>query len=926
MTSQGVESKRAATLNGIPSIRTAVDPLIHNSYGFPNCIAYLKDMEIASPYLIAASPDVMTARDNWISKVEDTLDSEYESRLAALPRKNGAIPPSDYRDFVKGMNAFVEKTVRARLPELDSNIQSAIEENVPHEPGTFVRWVMPLLAVFTLGAGAAFYVKGVGKERSAELAVDTREHKAIGYLFIAPWLLGLACFTVGPIIAALAISFTNWNMISPPHWIGFQTYAGLLSDGKFLIGVKNTFMYAVLVIPISLFGGLFTAGLQTMRIRGTDLFKGIIYFPALFTGAETAVLWVNMLNKDHGILNYVLSWFHIRAVDWTDAAHAFTSVVMMNVFWIGGATIVYYAGMKQIPASLYEAADLDGAGLTRKFLKITIPMLSPVILFMVVMTTIGSFQVFTPALFFASDSTAIGSPNDALRFYSVNIYDQAFNQLRMGAACSYAIVLFGIIFTITYAQLRLARRFVHSGGSRMKRLRTLPIYFALLAVCTLFLFPFYWVVISSLKSVAGMDLEPPSMLPAEHLTVDLRAGTKQNVFSADGNQWLNLARSPDLLDANETGRAGQDAIPSPKPLSTASKIPPEGSRAKRNRDGREGDNHSRQRSNSDGAYYLQLKDGKATKLVQWFTDEKVKPSTWPTSEVDLKAVSVNSVRGKNVAMVANVVRQTDNGFSELLFTSVAQSGPLGNVAVLKDVPHQEIRFISAHWDNFAKALKGPEASIGTKSSCFLLFMRNSLFISVMAVFGQILSSSFVAFGIARFNFKGRNTLFVILLATLMVPAQVTLIPLFSIYKSIGWIDSFLPLIVPQFTAGAFNVFLIRQFMLGMPKELDESAEIDGATALQVYGRIILPNCGPVLIIVGLFTFVASWQDVLGPLIYLDNPNYRTVSLGLEYFRSPYVDNRPLLMAGALLSMIPVACLFLIAQRYIMSGIATTGLK
>ena len=414
----------------------------------------------------------------------------------------------------------------------------------------------------------------------------------------------------------------------------------------------------------------------------------------------------------------------------------------------------------------------------------------------------------------------------------------------------------------------------------MKRLRTLPIYLALIAVSILFLFPFYWVVISSLKSVAGMDLEPPSMLPAEQLTVDLKAATSQRVFAADGNEWLRLAHSKDLL-------AGGPA---------------------------------------EGNYYLQLKDGKATKLVQWFTDDKVKPSTWPKPEIDLKAVPVNSIRSKNLAVVAKVVRQTDNGFSELLFTTTAQSGPLGNVSVLKDVPHQDIRFFSAHWDNFSKALKGPEASIGTKSSGFLLFMRNSLFISVMAVLGQILSSSFVAFGFARVNFKGRNTLFVILLATLMVPAQVTLIPLFSIYKSIGWIDSFLPLIVPQFTAGAFNVFLIRQFMLGLPKELDESAEIDGANAFHIYRKIILPNCGPVLIIVGLFTFVASWQDVLGPLIYLDNPNYRTVSLGLEYFRSPYVDNRPLLMAGALLSMIPVACLFLVAQRYIMSGIATTGLK
>jgi multiple sugar transport system permease protein len=239
----------------------------------------------------------------------------------------------------------------------------------------------------------------------------------------------------------------------------------MFSDGKFLIGLKNTLMYALFVIPISLCGGLLTAGLLASRIKGADLFKAIIYFPALFTGAEAAVLWVNMLNKEHGIINYILSWVHIAPVNWIDQDHAFYAVILMNVFWIGGAMIIYYAGMKQIPVTLYEAADLDGASSARKFLQITIPLLSPVILFMVVMTTIGAFQVFTPALFFADSSSSIGSPGDSLRFYSVNIYDQAFNNLKMGVACSYAIVLFLIIFVITMVQMKLAKRFVYSDGA-----------------------------------------------------------------------------------------------------------------------------------------------------------------------------------------------------------------------------------------------------------------------------------------------------------------------------------------------------------------------------------------------------------------------------------------------------------------------------
>jgi multiple sugar transport system permease protein len=407
----------------------------------------------------------------------------------------------------------------------------------------------------------------------------------------------------------------------------------------------------------------------------------------------------------------------------------------------------------------------------------------------------------------------------------------------------------------------------------------LPIYALLIPVSLLFLFPFYWIVSTSLKSVAGLDLEPPSLYPSEELTVPLTLTTAGRLVSSSGDSWLLLLRSKDLL----TNREG-------------------------------------------GAYYLSLKDGKPSQLVSWLPDKDVHQTVPSSSVASLGDVPVDRVRGNRLAIVARMVRQNAQGFDELLFTAPPRRGLLGSIEVLRNVPHSDIRYLSAHWDNFAKALKGPEASIGGESTGFLLFLRNSLFISTCAVLGQILSGSLVAFGFSRMHFKGRQPLFILLIATLMIPGQVTLIPLFTIFKTIGWMDSFLPLIVPQFAAGAFNVFLIRQFMLGFPKELDESAEIDGATPWRIFKSVIFPNCTPVLIVVGLFTFVASWQDVLGPLIYLDNPAYRTVSLGLEYFRSPYVDNRPLLMAGAVLSMLPVAALFLVAQRYIMSGIATTGMK
>jgi multiple sugar transport system permease protein len=162
-------------------------------------------------------------------------------------------------------------------------------------------------------------------------------------------------------------------------------------------------------------------------------------------------------------VNRILGWVGVTPINWLGENWAFTTVVLMNIFWIGGSMIIYYAGMKQIPQSLYEAADIDGANFVRKFISVTIPMLSPVILFMVVVSTIGAFQVFTPALFFARSSNLIGEPGDALRFYSVNIYDEAFNNLNMGKACCWAFILFLIIFAVTMIQMKLSKRFVHTG-------------------------------------------------------------------------------------------------------------------------------------------------------------------------------------------------------------------------------------------------------------------------------------------------------------------------------------------------------------------------------------------------------------------------------------------------------------------------------
>ena len=415
--------------------------------------------------------------------------------------------------------------------------------------------------------------------------------------------------------------------------------------------------------------------------------------------------------------------------------------------------------------------------------------------------------------------------------------------------------------------------------------RLIALYIALTACAIVFAFPFYWVVSSSLKSREGLSLVPPSFYPSETRLHSVTLPGAARTFSAEDATWFRLAGSTDRLND------GSDP----------------------------------------GAYYVRLNGDTPSQLVAWFPNAAVRPAELPAEEIAFDGMAMHRLREREdkreVAIAAKMVRKFKERTVELLFIPPNEgAGAAIDFEILENVKHREIRDWHTRWENYAETLRGPEATIGTESIGFLTYMRNSFFISIMAVIGQVLSSSLVAFGFSRLHFRGREVLFIVLLATLLIPGQVTLIPLFFIYKQLGWIDSFLPLIVPHFTAGAFNVFLVRQYMLTLPLELDESAAMDGCGPGRTFFHIILPNCVPVLIVVGLFTFVYTWQDVMGPLIYLDNPLYRTVTLGLEYFRSPYVDNRHLLMTGAVLAMLPVALLFLILQRYIMSGIATTGIK
>jgi multiple sugar transport system permease protein len=229
-----------------------------------------------------------------------------------------------------------------------------------------------------------------------------------------------------------------------------------------------------------------------------------------------------------------------------------------------------------------------------------------------------------------------------------------------------------------------------------------------------------------------------------------------------------------------------------------------------------------------------------------------------------------------------------------------------------------------YWQNFTKVLSYPQRP-------FHIFIRNSLYYTFMATLGTLISSAIIAFGFSRIEWPGRDALFVLVLATMMLPSQVTLVPQYIIFKNLGWLNSFKPLIVPAWLGSAFNIFLLRQFYLTIPRELDEAAILDGCDYFSILWRIIIPLSKPALVTIVAFSIVATWNAFLGPLLYLSETKKMTVSLGLRVLRSAAGDTGGAIefgqiMAASVMSLIPMLILFIAAQRYFVTGIAMTGLK
>jgi multiple sugar transport system permease protein len=229
------------------------------------------------------------------------------------------------------------------------------------------------------------------------------------------------------------------------------------------------------------------------------------------------------------------------------------------------------------------------------------------------------------------------------------------------------------------------------------------------------------------------------------------------------------------------------------------------------------------------------------------------------------------------------------------------------------------------WENFPNAISYRSEELGYIP--FLVYARNTLVLAFLTVTGAVFSNALVAYAFARLKWPGRDLLFSATLATMMVPFPVLMVPTFALFKHLGWVGTFRPLWVPAFFAGAFSIFLLRQFFLTIPLELSEAAKIDGCSEFGIFRQIILPLAKPALTVVALFTFMGTWNDFIGPLIYLNDQNTFTLSLGLQAYQSQHGGTQwNLLMAASCVVVLPVIVIFFFAQKTFIQGIATSGLK
>lgn len=281
-----------------------------------------------------------------------------------------------------------------------------------------------------------------------------------GYLFLSPWFLGLFALTLGPMLATLYFSFTDYPLLTAPEWTGLDNYRTMFfEDSRYLQSLKVTFIYVFLSVPLELVFALLVAMVLNRGLQALSLYRAIYYLPSLLGGSVAiAIMWRQVFGDD-GVVNQFLALFGLDGPSWVSTpAYALYTLVLLKVWQFGSPMVIFLAGLRQVPQQYYDAAAVDGAGRLTRFFRITIPLLTPIIFFNLVLQVIRSFQAFTPA-FIVSGGT--GGPSDSTLFYTLYLYQEAFAHFRMGYAAAMAWVLLVIVATFTAANFLLSRYWVY---------------------------------------------------------------------------------------------------------------------------------------------------------------------------------------------------------------------------------------------------------------------------------------------------------------------------------------------------------------------------------------------------------------------------------------------------------------------------------
>jgi multiple sugar transport system permease protein len=290
------------------------------------------------------------------------------------------------------------------------------------------------------------------------------ERKALltGLLFISPWIVGFIIFRVYPFFASLYYSFTFYPVLQSPRWVGLANFINLMDDPRFLTSLYNSTYYAAFAVPLGTVVGILLAMLLNMRVRGLSAFRTIFFLPSITPVVATAIVWLWMFNPRNGIVNFVLGLVGIRGPGWMGSPEwAKPALILMSLWGLGGAVVIYLAALQSVPRELLEASELDGANARQRIWHVTLPMISPVILFNVITGLIGAFQFFTEVHVMTGGS---GGPADATLMMSIYLWQSAFQFFKMGYASAQAWVLFLIIVVFTIILFRISGRLVYYGG------------------------------------------------------------------------------------------------------------------------------------------------------------------------------------------------------------------------------------------------------------------------------------------------------------------------------------------------------------------------------------------------------------------------------------------------------------------------------